>query len=108
MAKENTIVYKSKILLESGIIDGYLSVLDGVIKYVGRERPDGEIHEICDGIIAPGFVDIHCHGSIKSLAFEDPAEVASFHLSHGTTTMLLSYYRDREVCTRYILLQRWC
>lgn len=94
MAKKKTIVYKSKVLLESGIIDGYLSVCDGMIEYVGTDRPDGETCEIGEGIIAPGFVDIHCHSSNRNYAHTDPVEVANFHLSHGTTTMLLTYYRD--------------
>ncbi|MBE6548629.1 MAG: hypothetical protein E7667_07140 [Ruminococcaceae bacterium] len=94
MTQKNTVIYKSKILLESGILDGYLSVCGGVIEYVGTERPMGEICEISDGIITPGFIDIHCHSSNKNCASEDPIEVANFHLSHGTTTMLLSYYRD--------------
>ena len=94
MAKKDAKVYKSRILLENEILDGYLSVCDGVIEYVGAECPKGEPCEALDGIIAPGFVDIHCHSSYKNYAKSDPVEVADFHLSHGTTTMLLSYYRD--------------
>ena len=87
-------IYKSKILLESGTIDGYLSVSDGMIDYVGTERPKGEVFEIADGIISPGFIDIQCHSSLMNYAKADPFEVADFHLAHGTTTMLLTYYRD--------------
>ena len=94
MAKKDTKVYKSRILLENEILDGYLSVCDGVIEYVGAECPKDETCEALDGIIAPGFVDIHCHSSYKNYAKSDPVEVADFHFSHGTTTMLLTYYRD--------------
>ena len=94
MGKMNNKVYKSRILLENEIIDGYLSVTDGVIDYVGKECPSGVTYEALDGIIAPGFVDIHCHSNMKKYAWDDPVGVADFHLAHGTTTMLLTYYRD--------------
>ncbi|MBP5467356.1 MAG: amidohydrolase family protein, partial [Clostridia bacterium] len=44
--------------------------------------------------IMPGFIDIHCHASAKNMATNDPKEVADYHKSHGTTSMLLTYYRD--------------
>lgn len=94
MEKKNAKVYKSRILLENEILDVYLSVRDGVIEYVGKECPSGVTYEALDGIIAPGFVDIHCHSNMKKYAWEDPVGVADFHLAHGTTTMLLTYYRD--------------
>ena len=67
-------------MLENEILDGYLSVCGGVIEYVGAECPKDETCEALDGIIAPGFVDIHCHSSYKNYAKSDPVEVADFHL----------------------------
>ena len=86
--------YKSKILLRDNIIDGYLTTEDNVITYVGEKCPTETFIEIPNGIIAPGFIDIHCHTSFKNTGADNPEEVCAFHLSHGTTTMLLSYYRD--------------
>lgn len=86
--------YKSKILLKDKVIDGFLSVEDGKISYVGENAPEEDYTELKDSIIAPGFIDIHCHTSQKNFAAADPEEVAAFHLSHGTTTLLLTYYRD--------------
>ena len=86
--------YKSKILLKDTIIDGYLTTENGIISYVGESLPFGSYTELKDVIIAPGFIDIHCHSSKSSLAKDNPEEVCAFHLSHGTTTMLLSFYRN--------------
>ena len=88
-----TKTYKGKIVLKESVIDGYLSVTDGTISYVGTDKPNGEIVKI-DGIIAPGFVDIHCHSCPKAHAKVSPDIVADYHLERGTTTMLLTYYRD--------------
>lgn len=38
--------------------------------------------------IIPGFVDIHCHGGGGVWSFEDPHTFATFHLRHGTTSIL--------------------
>lgn len=90
----STVTYKSKILLKNEIIDGFITIDNNSITYVGTKAPSSNYIEINDAIIAPGFIDIHCHTSMKNTAVDNPEEVASFHLSHGTTTMLLTYYRD--------------
>lgn len=89
-----TVTYKGKILLKDKIVDGYISIEDGKISYIGKTKPCDDFTTIDGGIIAPGFIDIHCHTSPNYSAKDNPEEVARFHLSHGTTTMLLSYYRD--------------
>lgn len=45
-------------------------------------------------LITPGFVDIHCHSALDLIGYEEPAKVASHFLQHGSTSMLLSLYRD--------------
>lgn len=45
-------------------------------------------------VIAPGFVDIHCHGSPTVLGAENPAAAAREHYAHGTTSLLISLYRN--------------
>ena len=86
--------YKSKILLKDEILDGFLTTEDGVITYVGENYFNNDFIEVKNGIIAPGFIDIHCHTSLTNHAKDNPEEVSAFHLSHGTTTMLLSFYRN--------------
>ena len=75
--------------------DGAVLVRDGVIVYAGSsvDAPKADYEQV-DGILAPGFVDIHCHAAKQTFAHEDPAAVAEYHLAHGTTGMLLTLYRD--------------
>ena len=79
-----------------GILNGgVLEVrLDGTIGYVGPASGwSGPVPEPVD-TVAPGYVDIHCHGGgSHTVTSRDPAEVAAVaahHLSRGTTTMLAS------------------
>ena len=85
-----------RLVTTDGILDrGVLEVLqDGTIGYVGPESGwSGPAPEQVD-TVAPGYVDIHCHGGGgHTVTTVDPAEVAAVaahHLSHGTTTMLAS------------------
>lgn len=48
--------------------------------------------DFSDGVVAPGFVDMHVHGG-GGASYTDAdgiAEAAAFHLRHGTTTTLAS------------------
>ena len=44
--------------------------------------------------LAPGFVDIHCHGSGAHWFFDEPAQAAAWHLQAGTTSLLCSLWRN--------------
>jgi len=75
--------------------DGVLEVRpDGTIGYVGPASGWTGSAPQHVGTIAPGFVDIHCHGGGgHTVTSHDPGEVAAVaahHLSRGTTTMLAS------------------
>lgn len=85
-----------RLVTTAGILDGgVLEVrLDGTIGYVGPASGwSGPVPEPVD-TVAPGYVDIHCHGGgSHTVTSRDPAEVAAVaahHLSRGTTTMLAS------------------
>jgi N-acetylglucosamine-6-phosphate deacetylase len=85
-----------RLVTNAGILDaGVLEVCrDGTIGYVGPASGwSGPAPEPVD-TIAPGYVDIHCHGGgSHTVTSGDPAEVAAVaahHLSRGTTTMLAS------------------
>ena len=88
------ISYKGKIVLKDTVLEGYVSVFNDNIVYVGKECPKGKIVDFGNSYITPGLIDIHCHSSFNNSATENPKEVADFHLSHGVTTMLLTYYKD--------------
>src|SRR5262245_42595537 len=85
-----------RLVTAAGIVDdGVLEVrADGTIGYVGPESGwSGSTPQPVD-TIAPGFVDIHCHGggghSVTSSDPDEVAAVAAHHVSRGTTTMLAS------------------
>ena len=85
-----------RVVTPDGVLDdGVLEArADGTIGYVGPASgwsgPDPQPVDT----IAPGFVDIHCHGGGgHTVSSHDPGEVAAVaehHLSRGTTTMLAS------------------
>lgn len=111
-------IIHANIVLQDGILrDGVCGYCDGIIDYVGRElRTDAEITVDAKGAwLLPGFIDIHCHGG-NGLDFMDAtpdemAEIARFHLSHGTTTLLATTMSDRweavyAVLDRFAILKR--
>lgn len=89
-------VYKGNIVTkESVLFDSFVTIENGKITYIGKESPKNtEIKDYSGKYIMPGFIDIHCHASALNMAYDDPTEVGEYHLSHGTTSMLLTYYRD--------------
>src|SRR4051812_1724969 len=85
-----------RLMTSAGILDeGVLEVRpDGTIGYVGPASGwSGPAPEPVE-MVAPGYVDIHCHGggghTVTSGDPNDVAAVAAHHLSRGTTTMLAS------------------
>lgn len=90
------IAYKGDIVTKESVLsDSFVVVENGIISYVGKDMPkDCDIVDYSGKYILPGFIDIHCHASALNMATDDPKEVAAYHKSHGTTSMLLTYYRD--------------
>ena len=84
------------VLPETILQDGAVVLSDGLITYVGSRQgaPVADSERVTDGLIAPGFVDIHCHAGGRYWAYDCPEKAADFHLAHGTTAMLLTLYRD--------------
>ena len=76
------------------LFDNYITVSDGIISYIGKNKPDGEIEDFSNCFILPGFIDIHCHDGKENLGYENPEEMAKEHLSHGTTSLLITLYRN--------------
>lgn len=79
------------------VIDGQLvdevriEITNGIISAIGGEAPaDRRIN----GVLLPGFVDIHCHGGggfyFSDLTAAGIEKVMHTHSSHGTTSMMAS------------------
>lgn len=79
------------------VVDGQLlrdvsiEITDGVISSIGGNAPaDRHI----EGVLLPGFVDIHCHGGgghyFSDITDAGIEKVIHTHSSHGTTSMLAS------------------
>ena len=79
---------------------------NGSIEYVGTQKPNDAV--VIDGknqYLIPGFIDLHCHGG-NGLEFMDASvdemeEIAKFHLSYGTTTLLPTTLAERK--TRFYI-----
>lgn len=97
-----------RVLLPGGILKhGAVAVQNGQIVYAGPAENAPVIGQLrqTEHIIAPGFVDIHCHGAGETPFWEAPRQVLEHHLAHGTTGMLATFYRDLgfERILRYTL-----
>ena len=91
-----TAIINAKIVTATAVLeDCVCGIENGKIVYLGK--PPFAADEAVDakgGYLVPGFVDIHCHGAL-GMAFMDGDEekfrqIADFHLSRGTTTLLAS------------------
>ena len=91
-------LYGRVVMFDRVIENGAVAVRDGRIEYAGEKSGLssvlGEVFDYTGYIIAPGFVDIHCHAAPGVWAYEDPVKMAEYHRSHGTTSILCTYYRD--------------
>lgn len=96
--KTDSLALRGRLLLDGRIVeDGALLAEKGIITYSGpaSAAPKADFEQT-EGILVPGFVDIHCHAAQQVFAHEDARFVADYHLCHGTTAMLLTLYRDLE------------
>ena len=88
------IINVNAILPDRILQDAVVAYENEKIVYVGLDQQH-DAQKTVDGsgaYLLPGFIDLHCHGG-NGLEFMDAtadeyAEIANFHLSHGTTTML--------------------
>lgn len=76
------------ILSNEVFMNGYVSVCDNVITYIGKEKPKADNYIEVDGYIAPGYADIHCHASPEISGNDDPYSVGDYHYKRGTTSSI--------------------
>ncbi len=65
--------FKGRIITDSRIEDGYLTIKDGHIVNIADLRPNNYIVDMANAYILPGFIDLHIHGIHTSLV-DDGAE----------------------------------
>jgi N-acetylglucosamine-6-phosphate deacetylase len=77
---------------------GWIAVVSGVVTEVGAGAPPvgaaGDVLDLGDALVVPGFVDMHVHGG-GGAAFTtgdvgDARTVIAAHRAHGTTLMVAS------------------
>lgn len=90
-------------MLEDGVLA--LDTKAGTIVHLGAEQEhDGPVVDLGARTVVPGYVDVHVHGAVGSqVNGDDPEEVseaigrlASYHASHGTTSLLATTVTDSE------------
>ncbi len=91
-----TAIVNARIVTADAVIEsGSLVYENGRILSLSDSSAEAECVIDAEGrYLIPGFVDLHCHGAL-GMAFNDgdaqkSREIAAFHLSHGTTSMLAS------------------
>ncbi|GBG10904.1 hypothetical protein PAT3040_05674 [Paenibacillus agaridevorans] len=97
------VIVNAKVVTPHGLIDeGVVWFDQGRIVACGEARDltpseDAELIDAEGLYVAPGFVDIHCHGGGGHWSFENPAAFARFHLHYGTTSILPTFsYNESE------------
>ena len=63
---------------------------EAVVAVGAPEESPGEVIELGDVTLAPGYVDVHNHGGGGAAFVQDPATAAALHRSHGTTSVVAS------------------
>lgn len=71
----NRINVKGKIVLNDGILDGYLLADNGKIIEITQVKPKGEITDWSNSFIVPGFIDLHIHGVHSYLVDNGPEDL---------------------------------
>ena len=91
-------IINTKLVMEDGIIwDGAITWEGDRIVQVGWasevQIPEGtEVIDAGGLYTAPGFIDIHNHGSTEHLFSDEPLKAAEHFLKHGETTILPTFY----------------
>lgn len=88
-------VLSGRLVLPDRVVpDGVVEVVGETLGYVGEAAGWSGETPTQVGTIAPGLIDIHCHGggghSVTTGNVDDVRAVAGHHLARGTTTMLAS------------------
>ncbi|MHA6522905.1 N-acetylglucosamine-6-phosphate deacetylase [Tessaracoccus sp. G1721] len=90
------LIAADRILLPSRreFVPGWVEVRGETIAAAGEGRPPRPADEVLRGALAPGYVDVHCHGGGgAAFATDDPSDVdtaIATHRTAGTTSIVAS------------------
>ncbi|WP_307864227.1 amidohydrolase family protein [Agrococcus sp. TF02-05] len=95
MSESKVLMRAGRALLEGVLVpDAWLELEGGVITAVGQGAPPRAADiDLPRATLAPGFVDLHCHGAVGSAFDDDEPDwdaVLGFHAAHGTTRQAVS------------------
>jgi N-acetylglucosamine-6-phosphate deacetylase len=80
------------------VVDGWVGVDGERVLAAGSGPPPERPSWAVEGLVVPGFVDVHVHGgggaAFDGGAPEQVRRVVETHLAHGTTTMVASLVTD--------------
>ena len=84
-------IKSDRIVLTDSLFDGYVYIENGKILEVSKEeKAADEVYDFTGKYVAPGFIEIHCHGGAGcefAGSAEDIVNAANFHFEHGTTSI---------------------
>lgn len=87
----NTTYIKGKLLLEDRIQEAYLGLQENRIVGIDKSKPDGDVIDLGDHYVLPGFIDLHIHGIHTSLVDNGPnalTEICKMLPRYGVTGFL--------------------
>ncbi len=87
----NQQIIKSNIVTENEITQAFLIIEDGKIIEITQSKPQGEIIDLGDSYIVPGFIDLHIHGVHRALVDngeDDLKEICRTLPMYGVTGFL--------------------
>ncbi len=91
-----TVFAGGRVQTDRGLVElGWVDVQGGFIADCGAgDPPRPTDYDLGDRLLAPGFIDQHCHGggghSFMTADSDEALGVAEFHLRHGTTSLMAS------------------
>lgn len=104
-----TAIINAKIVTSESVLENGVCVYENEnIKYVGTQMQSADkIIDAQGKYLIPGFIELHCHGGngfeFMDATEDEYAEIAKFHLAHGTTTMLATTLAANDGETEYAL-----
>jgi len=69
---EEQLSFKGRMVTDSGIEEGFITIERGLIVKLGKSIPAGHIVDAGNGYIVPGFIDLHMHGVHSCLVDNGP------------------------------------